>query len=55
MKMGCHAIFLLQRLNVLPVGYIILDRTHSFHEISGDSPENLQKLLDYEKFHHPRN
>ena len=55
MKMGCHVIFFLQRLNLVPRGYIILDRTHSFHGISGDSPENLQKLLVYEKFYHPGN
>ena len=55
MKMGCHAIFSLQRLNFVPRGYIILDGKHSFHEISGDSPENLQKLPLYEKIYHPGN
>ena len=45
--MGCHMIFFLQRLNLVPRAHIILNRTHSFHEISGDSPENLQKLLIY--------
>ena len=53
--MGCHAIFFLQRLNLVPRGYIILDRTHSFYGISGDSPENLGELLVYEKFDHPGN
>ena len=33
----------LQRLNLVPRGYIILDRTHSFHGILGDSSENLLK------------
>ena len=33
-KMGCHAILFLQRFNLLPRGYIILDRTYSFHETS---------------------
>ena len=41
MKMGCHVISFLQRLNLVPRGYIILDRTHG---ILGDSPENLRKL-----------
>ena len=41
-KIGCHAIFYLQRLNVLPKGYIIFDRADSFHE-------NLRKLSVYEK------
>ena len=44
MKMGCHVIFFSQRLNLVPRGYIILDRTHSFHGIWGNSPENLKKL-----------
>ena len=44
MKMGCHAIFFLQRLNLVPRGYIILDRTRSFHRILGNSPENMWKL-----------
>ena len=44
MKMGCHAIFFLQKLNLVPRGYIILHRTHSFHGISSDSPESLRKL-----------
>ena len=48
MKMGSYAIFFLQRCNLVPRGYIILDRIHSFHGISGDSPKNLQ----YEKFYH---
>ena len=52
--MGCHAIFFLQILNLVPRGYIILDRTHSFQAIS-DSPENLRKLSIYEKFYHPEN
>ena len=34
MKIGCHAIFFLQRTNLVPRGYIILHRTHSFHGIS---------------------
>ena len=41
-KMGWHAIFFLQRLNLLHRGYIILDRTHSFHEISTKILENFQ-------------
>ena len=49
MKMGCQAIFFLQRLNLVPRGYINLDRTHSFHGILGDLPENLWKLSIYEK------
>ena len=55
MKMGCHAIFFLQRLNLVPRGNIILDRTQSFHGISGDSSENLRKLSLHEKFYHPGN
>ena len=55
MKMDFHAIFFLQRVNLVPRGYVIVDRTHSFHEISGDSPENLRKLSVYEKFYHPGN
>ena len=55
MKRRCHAIFFLQRLDPVSRGYITLDRTHNFHRISGDSPENLRKLLDCEKFHHPGN
>ena len=55
MERGCHAIFFLQRLDPVSRGYIILDRTHNFHRISGDSPENLRKLLDYEKFHQKGN
>ena len=54
-KMGCYAIFFLQRLNLVVKGYIILDRTLSFHGILGDSPENLRKHSVYEKFYHPRN
>ena len=54
-KMGCHAIFFLQGLNLVPKGYIILDRTHSFHIISGSSPKNMQKLSVYEKFYHSGN
>ena len=34
----------LQRLNLVLQGYIILDRTDSFHRISVNSPKNLQKL-----------
>ena len=44
MKMRCHVIFFSQRLNLVPRGYIILDRTHSFHGIWGNSPENLRQL-----------
>ena len=55
MKMGCHAIFFLQRLNLVPRGYIILDRTHSFHGSLGDWPENLRRLSVYEKFYNPGN
>ena len=29
MKIGCHAIFFLHRVNLVPRGYIILDRTHT--------------------------
>ena len=55
MKMGCHVIFFLERLNLVPRGYIILDRAHSFHGISGDLPENMPKLSVYEKFYHRGN
>ena len=55
MEMGCHAIFFLERLNLVPRGNIILDRTHIFHGILSDSPENQRKLSVYEKFYHPRN
>ena len=55
MKMGCRAIFFLQRLNLVPRGFIILDSTHSFHGILGDSPENLRKLSVYKKCYHPGN
>ena len=45
MKMDCHAIFFMQRLNLVPRGYVILDRsTHGFRKLSGDSPENRQEL-----------
>ena len=44
-----------KRLSLVPRGYIILDGTHSFHGISGDSPDNLQKLSVYEKNYHPEN
>ena len=36
-------------------GLYHLDRTHSFHGISDDSPENLRKLSVYEKFYLPGN
>ena len=49
MKMGCHAVFFLQRPNLVPGGCIILDRTHNFHGIFGNSLENLQKLSVYGK------
>ena len=56
MKMGgYHAIFFLERLNLVPRDYIILDRIHSFHGILGDSPENLRKLSFYENFYHQGN
>ena len=42
MNMGCHAI--LQRLNLVPRGYIILDITQSFRRISGDFRENLRSF-----------
>ena len=42
--MGSYAIFFLQRLYLAPRDYIILDRTHSFHRISGNSLKNLRKL-----------
>ena len=54
MKMNCHAI-VLPRINLVPRGYIILDKNHSFHGILGDSPENLQKFSFYDKFYHPEN
>ena len=44
MKMGSYAIFFLQRLNLTSWDYIILDRTHSFHRISGNLLKNLRKL-----------
>ena len=53
MKMGCHAIFFLQILNLVPRGFIILERTQSFHAISGDLPENLWKFSVYKKIYHP--
>ena len=51
MKMGCHAIFFLQRLNLVPRGYINLDRTNSFHGISGEITEtfSLRKILSPRK------
>ena len=52
MKMSCYAIFFLQRLNLVPKGYIILDRTQSFHGISCDSPENLRELSFFEKIYY---
>ena len=52
-KIGCNATFFLQKL--VPRGYAILEITHSFRAILGDSPENLQKLSVYEKFCHPGN
>ena len=55
MKMGCHVIFFLQILNLVPRVYTILDKTHSFHGVSGNSPENLRKLSVYEKFYDPGN
>ena len=36
--------FFLQRLNLVSKGYNILDKKHSFHGISGNLPENLQKF-----------
>ena len=30
MKMGCHAILFLQRVNLVPRSYIILNRTHKY-------------------------
>ena len=30
MKTGCHAIFFLRGLNLVPWGYIILDKDHVF-------------------------
>ena len=53
MKMECHAIFLLQRPNLVPRDYIILDRTHSFHGISVNLLENLRKLSVYKNFLSP--
>ena len=52
--MDCHAIFFLHRLNLVPNDYIVLDRTHSLHRISGDLPKNLQKLSVCEKILSPR-
>ena len=54
MKMDCHVIILLQRLNLVPRDYIILGRTQ-FHGILVNSPENLRKLSVYKKFYHPLN
>ena len=45
----------LKRLNLILRSYIILDKTHSFHRILGDSPENMKKLSVYQKFYHPVN
>ena len=53
--MSCQVIFFLQRPNLVPKGYIILDRTHSFHRISGDLPKILWKISVYEKIYHPGN
>ena len=55
MKMSCHVIFFLQILNLVPRVYTILNKTHSFHGVSGNSPENLRKLSVYEKFYDPGN
>ena len=52
--MGYHAIFFLQRLNLIPRGYIILTRTNSFHGISDDLPNNLEKVSLCEKILSPR-
>ena len=45
--MGCYEIFFLQRFNFVPRGCIVLDRTHCFHGILDDLPENLilRKIL----------
>ena len=53
--MSYNAIFFFQRLNLIPKGYIILDRMHSFQGIFGDSSKNLWTLSVYEKFYHPGN
>ena len=56
MKMDSHTILFLQRLNLIPRGYIILDRTHSFHGISDKffrkpvETFSLQEILSTRKF-----
>ena len=55
MKISCYAIFFLQRLNLFLRGYIILDRTRSFHRSLGDPPENLLKLFVCKKLYHLQN
>ena len=45
----------LPELNLIPRGYIILDRTHSFQGILWDLPKNLWKLSVYEKFYYSGN
>ena len=48
-KNGLPCDLFLQRLNLILKGYIILDRTHSSHGISGNSPKNMRKLSVYKK------
>ena len=54
MKMGCHAIFFLQRLNLVPRGFIILDRTHSFHGIFGQFARESAETFSLRKILSPR-
>ena len=53
-RMDCHAIFFLHRFNLVLKDYIVLDKTHSFHRISGDLPKNLQTLSVCKKILSPR-
>ena len=46
MKTGCHAIIFLKRLNIIPRGYIILDRTlKNYEKIL--SPRKLDKKAGF--------
>ena len=55
MKIGYREIFFLQRLNLVPRGCIILEKTHNFHGFSVNLPENLRKLSVYGKVYHTGN
>ena len=56
MKMDSHAALFLQRLSLIPRGYIILDRTYSFHRIADKFARksvetfSLQEILSTRKF-----